>query len=81
MPPEPLIGPATRVLAMGSCFAGNFAEWFLARGCSGPLRDDPYGALLRNAFESPAVVAQQFRWAFGEFDAQSALSFDRTSVW
>jgi hypothetical protein len=77
IPPEPIIHPTTRVLALGSCFAGNFVEWLLAHGYNLPLANHPHAALLRNAFESVSVLAQQFRWAFGEFDPQAALWFDR----
>jgi hypothetical protein len=77
IPPEPIIHPTTRVLALGSCFAGNFVEWLLAHGYNLPLADHPHGALLRNAFESVSVLAQQFRWAFGEFDPATALWFDK----
>jgi hypothetical protein len=78
VPPEPIIGAETRVLALGSCFAGNFVEWLLGRGYNRQLLDNPHQALLRNAFESVSVVAQQFRWAFGEFDPRNALWFDKT---
>jgi hypothetical protein len=77
VPARPLIDPSTRVVALGSCFAGNFVEWLLAHGYDKPLVDDPHAALLRNAFESASVVAQQLRWAFGEFDPQTALWFDK----
>jgi hypothetical protein len=76
-PAVPIIHPSTRVMALGSCFAANFVEWLGAHGYNLPLRDNPYAALLRNAFESVAVVAQQFRWAFGEFDPAKALWFDK----
>jgi hypothetical protein len=77
IPPAPLIRPESRVAALGSCFAGNFVEWLLAHGYNQPTAQNPHAALLRNAFESPSVVAQQFRWAFGEFDPQTALWFDK----
>lgn len=76
-PATPIIHPLTRVLAIGSCFAANFIEWLIAHDYNLPLKDNPYAGLLRNAFESASVVAQQFRWAFGEFDPTKALWFDK----
>jgi hypothetical protein len=77
-PAAPLIGPTTRVVALGSCFAAHFVEWLMAHGYNQLLKDDPYAAVLQNAFEAPSVVAQQFRWAFGEFDPNHALWFDKS---
>jgi len=77
-PPSPIIHPSTRVLAMGSCFAANFVEWLISHGYNLPLVDNPYSGLLRNAFENVSVVAQQFRWAFGEFDPQTAVWYDKS---
>lgn len=79
LPKEPLIGPETRVLAVGSCFARNFTLWLAESGFNRSFRNSPYNALLRfNAeFESPAVVAQQFRWAFDELDPASLLWIDK----
>ncbi len=71
-PAQPIIGPDTRVIAMGSCFAANFAEWLAANGYNQAFAD-PVRALLRNPFENVAVIAQQFRWAFGELDPQNLL--------
>src|SRR3954462_13790610 len=34
LPSEPLITPASRVLAMGSCFAANILDWLDERGLS-----------------------------------------------
>jgi hypothetical protein len=69
-PAQPIILPDTRVIAMGSCFAANFAEWLAAHGYNQALAD-PAKALLRNPFENIAVIAQQFRWAFGELDPET----------
>lgn len=71
-PPEPIILPTTRVLAMGSCFAANFAEWLATNGYNQTFAE-PCRALLRNPFENVAVIAQQFRWAFGEVNPEDLL--------
>ena len=79
LPSEPLIGPETRVLAVGSCFARYFTLWLAENGFNRAFRHSPYNALLQfNAdFESAAVVAQQFRWAFDELDPASLLWIDK----
>jgi len=71
-PRGPIILPTTRVLAMGSCFAAHFAEWIVANGYN-QASAEPARTLLRNPFENVAVVAQQFRWAFGEVDPNDLL--------
>jgi len=75
LPAEPIIGANTRVIGIGSCFARYFVLWLAERGFNNAIDSSPYNALVRYsaAFESPAVVAQQFRWAFDEFDSRNAL--------
>lgn len=79
LPNQPIIDSSTRVLAVGSCFARNFTLWLAEHGFNQAFPDSPYNALLRfNAdFESPAVIAQQFRWAFDELDPKSLLWIDK----
>ena len=79
LPERPLIGRDTRVLAIGSCFARTFTLWLAEHGFNRTFPESPYNALLRfNAdFESPAVVAQQFRWAFDELAPGSLLWIDK----
>jgi hypothetical protein len=74
-PQRPLIGADTRVIGVGSCFARYFVLWLAERGFNRAIDSSPYNALVRYsaAFESPAVIAQQFRWAFDEFDSKNAL--------
>lgn len=74
-PDRPIIDPDTRVLALGSCFARNFIIWLGDHGFNKSFLNSPYEALIRFEFpfESAAVIAQQFRWAFDKFDAQEAL--------
>ena len=79
LPQQPIIGPDTRVLAVGSCFARNFTLWLAEHGFNRSFPDSPYNALLRFGahFESPAAIAQQFRWAFDELDPSSLLWIDQ----
>ena len=74
-PDKPIIGADTRVIGVGSCFARYFVLWLAERGFNRAIDSSPYNALVRYsaAFESPAVIAQQFRWAFDEFDSRNAL--------
>src|SRR5713101_3270855 len=78
LPAEPLISPVTRVVAIGSCFARYFILWLAEHGFNKSMPQSPYNALLRfgSQLESPAVVAQQFRWAFGELDDKAVLWID-----
>jgi hypothetical protein len=68
-PAEPLIRPGSRVLALGSCFAAYFVEWLAL--------NDRILVLARNPFENVAVIAQQFRWAFGEVDPETLFWIDK----
>jgi hypothetical protein len=72
LPAEPIINADTRVLAFGSCFAARFSEWLADHGFNKGFDRDSDSSLLRNALEGPTIVAQQFRWAFGELDSQLA---------
>jgi hypothetical protein len=77
-PEKPIIEPSTRVIALGSCFARYFVLWLADHDFNQRIPKSPYNALIRNGsgFESAAVIAQQFRWAFDKFDSQNALWFD-----
>jgi hypothetical protein len=77
LPSEPLADRDTRVIAFGSCFASRFAEWLADNGYNRRFDPDSDQSLIRSQMESPAVVAQQFRWAFGEMDPQLAFWMDR----
>lgn len=79
LPAEPLISRATRVVAIGSCFARYFILWLAEHGFNESIPQSPYNALLRfgSLFESPASIAQQFRWAFGELDDKAVLWIDK----
>lgn len=79
LPSKPFITPETRVHAIGSCFARYFILWLAEHGFNQSCSESPYNALLRFGadFESVAVVAQQFRWAFGELEDKSPLWIDK----
>jgi len=79
LPAEPLITPETRVVAIGSCFARYFVLWLAEHGFNKTTPQSPYNALMRfgTSLESPAVIAQQFRWAFGELDDKAVLWIDK----
>lgn len=79
LPERPIIGPETRVLAVGSCFARHFIVWLAEHGYNRNYPESPYNALLRfgSEFESPAVIAQQFRWAFDELEPATLLWIDK----
>nr|WP_249794838.1 GSCFA domain-containing protein [Bradyrhizobium sp. Oc8] len=64
-------------MALGSCFAGHFIEWLAKNGYEQP-GGEPFLVLARNPFENIAVIAQQFRWAFGEADPGDLLWADKS---
>ena len=74
-PARPIIGPDTKVLALGSCFARYFILWLGDHGFNRSIAESPYNALIKFgfAFENIAVIAQQFRWAFDRFDSRDAF--------
>ena len=77
-PKAPLIQADTNVLAFGSCFASYFILWLGDHGFNRGRARSPYSMLVRFGFgfENVPVVAQQLRWAFGEFDGRHALWFE-----
>lgn len=82
MPSQPIIFPDSRVVAVGSCFAGYFILWLADHGFNTKIQQSPYNALLRfgSEFENVAVIAQQFRWAFGELDEISLSWIDKNKT-
>ena len=79
LPEQPLITADTRVFAIGSCFASNFILWLAEHGFNNQADRSAYSAFARRGagFESVAVLAQQFRWAFDEVDPSSMLWIDK----
>ncbi len=79
LPREPLIGAGTRVIGVGSCFASYFLSWLADNGFNQGLESSPHNALIRygSSFENPAVIAQQFRWAFEGLDAPALKWIDK----
>ncbi|HZS07229.1 MAG TPA: GSCFA domain-containing protein [Blastocatellia bacterium] len=79
LPEKPIISPETRVMALGNCFARNFVLWLGDHGFNLNIPQSPYNSLLRysSGLENAAVIAQQFRWAFDEFDPGRTLWVDK----
>jgi hypothetical protein len=70
VPEQAIVGKETRVIGVGSCFASYFLLWLAENGFNRHLDASPHNALIRYgaSFENPAVIAQQFRWAFEGLD-------------
>lgn len=69
VPEEEVIGPQTRVIAFGSCFAAHFLEFLLKfhyNGADQPGVLDQSWLTISVTFENVLVVLQQFQWAFGQ---------------
>lgn len=68
-PPRPMIGPDTKVVAFGSCFAANITRWLSERKYS-VLTDqegegsDAYVVRFGEGMVNTFVIRQQFEWAF-----------------
>lgn len=79
VPDRPIIGRDTRVIGVGSCFASYFLLWLAENGYNRHLDTSPHNALIRYgaSFENPAVIAQQFRWAFEGLDASALKWIDK----
>lgn len=75
LPIQPLINEDTNVVALGSCFAALFVQWLAENGFNRQFAATPDASFIWTRLETPVVVAQQFRWAFGEFDPDLAFWF------
>lgn len=64
------------MLALGSCFAAYFLEWLATNGDNQTV-SDPLLVLARNPYETATVIAQQFRWTFGEVDPHNLFWIDK----
>ena len=65
-PPSPLIEPATRVTAFGSCFAGNISVWLADRNftvLNKDQRSDAHIVRMAEGMVNTFAIAEQFRWA------------------
>lgn len=84
-PADKLIGPETKVLAFGSCFAEYFIAFLTRNGYNRwklpiekhGLNEESLLLSLGQTFENVFVIVQQLRWAFGEFTPESALWFTK----
>lgn len=90
LPPEPLIGPETRVTAFGSCFARHICEW-LAKRSFNVLNADTQNAshlvTMGEAMVNTFSLLEQLLWAFegrhfeGEFwHGADAKSYARSEA-
>lgn len=73
LPPQPLIGPGSRVMAIGSCFARSIAGYLRAErpDLSVNAGGDDVGLIFfGGGFVTTHTMLWQLRWAFGEVDAQ-----------
>jgi hypothetical protein len=58
LPSEPVIGPDTRVIAMGSCFSAPFVQYLAENEFDRHFDTQSDASFLPNLLESPAAVAQ-----------------------
>lgn len=58
-PKHPIIGPDTRVMAIGSCFARYFILWLGDRGFSRSIPQSPYNALINFGFSFESLAVRQ----------------------
>ena len=87
-PLAPIIHKESKVIAFGSCFAEYFIRFLAAHGYNSwtaPLErhapsEENLLLSLGQTFENVFVVAQQFRWAFGEFTPQDGMWITKDKV-
>jgi hypothetical protein len=68
IPDEPKIGPDTRIMAFGSCFAANISRWLAARQFNivtnkDGAHKDTYLVRFGEGMVNTFVIRQQFEWA------------------
>jgi hypothetical protein len=69
LPEAPIIGPQTRLVAFGSCFAQNITDWLAQRNFDiltrrdGP-NADAYVVRFGEGMVNTFAIRQQFEWAF-----------------
>ena len=87
-PPAPIVNRQSKVIAFGSCFAEYFIRFLAVHGYNrwtapserhAPSEENLLLS-LGQTFENVFVVAQQFRWAFGEFTPQEGMWITKDKV-
>ncbi|MBB5516002.1 hypothetical protein FHS89_002022 [Rubricella aquisinus] len=80
LPPTPVIGPDTRVLAFGSCFAIHVTRWLANRSYTvlntDDARKDAYIVRFGEGLVNSFVLRQQFEWALEGARFPTALWYD-----
>jgi hypothetical protein len=87
-PSVPLVTRGSKVIAFGSCFAEYFIKFLSAHGYNNwTAPAESYAQTEENlllslgqTFENVFVVAQQFRWAFGEFTPKPGMWIAKDKV-
>jgi hypothetical protein len=66
MPPEPIIGPDTTIVAFGSCFAGSIARYLQNIGYDVATRKEEraYVSAMGDGIVNTFAIRQQFEWAW-----------------
>jgi len=77
-PPQPLIGPDTKVCAFGSCFAAHISEWLSQRNFSiltkeNGENEDTYVVRFGEGLVNSYALLQQFEWAFENKKVETPL--------
>jgi hypothetical protein len=84
LPPAPAIGPDTRVLAFGSCFAIHVTRWLANRDYTilnaDEGRKDAYIVRFGEGLVNSFVLRQQFEWALEGATFPTALWYDETGA-
>jgi hypothetical protein len=68
IPPTPQVGPDTRIVAFGSCFAANISRWLARRKfnvltAKDGAHSDTYLVRFGEGMVNSFVIRQQFEWA------------------
>jgi hypothetical protein len=68
-PPEPFIGPDTKICAFGSCFAGHISSWLAENKFNVLTKEDgeaesTYVVRFGEGMVNSYALLQQFEWAF-----------------
>ncbi len=67
-PAQPIITPATKITAFGSCFAENISDWLVRRNFRVLTKDDSnsdaYVVSMGEGMVNSFAILQQFEWAW-----------------